>query len=114
MYCETTTGSSISHLNLENGSPITLNQTLFHFAPLDHSPTTPEPERRWPALLERAQRMTHQNHLLEISASLKRVPFLKLLNDEQLLLLADRVCVQIYPAEAKLILEGTYGSTVFI
>ncbi len=114
MYCETTTGSSINHLNLENGSPITLNQTLFHFAPFDHSSTTSKPGKRWPALLERAQRMTRENHLLEISASLKRVPFLKLLNDEQLLLLADRVCVQIYPAGAKLILEGTYGSTVFI
>jgi len=114
MYCETTTGSPINHLNLKNGSSITLNQTLFHFAALDHSSTLPEAGKRWPALLERGQRMTHKNHLLEICANLKRVPFLKSLRDEQLLLLADRVCVESYPAGARLILEGTYGNTVFI
>lgn len=114
MYCETTTGRPINHITLKNGSSITLSQTLFHIAPLDQSSHSSEPRTQWPILLERAQRMTPQHHLSEICASLRRVPFLKSLTEEQLLLLASRVCVQSYPAGTKLILEGTYGSTVFI
>ncbi|MGB0388530.1 MAG: HD-GYP domain-containing protein [Ardenticatenaceae bacterium] len=58
--------------------------------------------------------MTSQHNLIEISASLKRVPFLKPLSDEQLLLLANRVRVHSYPPGVRLILEGTYGHTAFI
>ena len=113
MYCETTTGNPIKKLKSNNESPMTLNQTLLNFAPFGQ-PKRPNPKTDWPANQERAQPMTSENKLTEICASLRRVPFLKSLSNEQLLLLAHRVRVQSYPPGVRLILEGTYGNTVFI
>jgi putative nucleotidyltransferase with HDIG domain len=58
--------------------------------------------------------MTFEYNLQEICTKLKLVPFLKPLNDQQLLLLAEHVRVQSYPPGVRLILDGTYGQTAFI
>ncbi|MBA3532843.1 MAG: hypothetical protein H0T73_13035, partial [Ardenticatenales bacterium] len=58
--------------------------------------------------------MPSVHHLEEISTHLKRVPFLAALTSEQRAFLAERARIRTYPSRARLVLEGTYGDTLFI